>query len=713
MCVLSLCIGGIANAQEDQGVQNEQPAVTGQAPEQKAPAVPTAAQQAKPEVMPEIVVTATRTRQEARKAPTKVEVVKAGQLQDTNVVAVDQGLKAMPGVQNNRREGAIGMTYPFAGIQLRGFPRASQTLVLLDGLPLNNYEGNAPWSSIPMGSIDRIEVVKGPLSSLYGGGAMGGVVNIISKTEYAPLSFSMTKGSYDLTGMSVSSGFRVKDVTYHIAYDRKTIGPIDQYYTTTRGGVAGELIDTASGDTNTRFVGYQSWKTKMDNLDLGFNWDVTDDSALAFKVVNSTFSWVPETSTSLFDSTYDITGNERAHDTRIFNLSYYNAMLKNVEISLNAGLTDNYEDLFIMAPGSGESTRPNKRYSLGGQANITLPFNNTLTVGVDASQSKISTEDLSREPYQKTKAKMRTAGAFLQDQWKATDFLILYAGARYDYWRAFDATNTSPTGDEIPSRTKAHVSPKVSVVVLPDSKTTIRASAGDSFRSPAIWDLYAFSYVPGRGRRLPNPDLDPETARCYEAGIERLFFGDRLTVGATYFQNDIEDMIYRVTIPDTDPEDSQNQNIAEAYTKGYEVALNFKVSDDIGAYANWTHTKTKITEAGEFELYSGAAIEDKEFTGVPKDVYNFGVNIKQDKFWADVLLQYVTDQFYKEDNTDTIDNRFGGYDPHASLDVTVGYRYLKNCSLSVSVLNVSDEQYWEGTDKNPGRTYMVKATASF
>jgi len=98
---------------------------------------------------------------------------------------------------------------------------------------------------------------------------------------------------------------------------------------------------------------------------------------------------------------------------------------------------------------------------------------------------------------------------------------------------------------------------------------------------------------------------------------------------------------------------------------------------------------------------------------VPKDVYNFGVNLKQDNFWADVLLQYVTDQFYEEDNTDTIDNRFGGYDPHASLDVTVGYKFLKNCSLSASVLNVSDEQYWEGTDKNPGRTYMVKATASF
>jgi len=319
---------------------------------------------------------------------------------------------------------------------------------------------------------------------------------------------------------------------------------------------------------------------------------------------------------------------------------------------------------------------------------------------------------LSREPYQKTKAKMRTAGAFLQDQWKATDFLILYAGARYDYWRAYDATNTSPTGDEIPSRTKSHVSPKVSVVVLPDARTTIRASAGDSFRSPAIWDLYAFSYVPGRGRRLPNPDLDPETARCYEAGIERALT-DRLKVGGTYFSNHMKDMIYRVTVPDTDPEDSQNQNVGKAYSKGYEITANYKVSDAIETYANWTHTQTKITDAGEFELYSGAAIEDKEFTSVPEDVYNFGLNLKQGAFYGDLLVQHVSDQFYEEENTDTVDNLFGGYDPYTTVDITVGYQFFKNCSVSLSVLNASDVKYWEGTDRNPGRTFMVKTSASF
>ena len=109
-------------------------------------------------------------------------------------MTVDQALAALPGVINNRRSGAVGLTYPFAGIQLRGLPRPAQTLVLLDGQPLNNYEGNTQWWSMPVGTIDRVEVVKGPLSSLYGSGAMGGVVNIISKTDYAPFEFSVAKG---------------------------------------------------------------------------------------------------------------------------------------------------------------------------------------------------------------------------------------------------------------------------------------------------------------------------------------------------------------------------------------------------------------------------------------------------------------------------------------------------------------------------------------
>ena len=76
-------------------------------------------------------------------------------------------------------------------------------------------------------------------------------------------------------------------------------------------------------------------------------------------------------------------------------------------------------------------------------------------------------------------------------------------------------------------------------------------------------------------------------------------------------------------------------------------------------------------------------------------------------------MQYVGDQYYNEDNSDTISNAYEGYDPRTTVDITVGYKFLKNCSVSASILNASDVKYWEGTDLNPGRTYMVKTSLSF
>lgn len=720
--VLCFGLGGIGYAEEGQAGQKS--------PEQ--------AVKAEQLGMPEIVVTATRTKEEASKTPAKVEVVKSEQLKVTNVATADQGLTALPGVVCTREEGPTGLTSPLAfssGIALRGFS-TKQTMVLVDGQPFNNYESNPQWWSIPTETIDHVEVVKGPFSSLYGGWGVGGVVHVITKTEWVPLAVSITKGTYDYTGIAISSGFRLNDVTYHVAYDRKSVGPVPYDYIYNRN-VSGVQIPTANGQTS-QLLGTQNWTTEIDNLEFGANWDITMDSSIGLKIINSTFDQEPEKGSALPGATQrvngswvpltddDVTNSEftRAHGSRVYNLSYYNKMLKNAEFNANFGLIDNYEDYYLGKndPAAfGESNRPNTRYSLGGQVNFTMPCNNILSVGFDASQYRIDSEDNYFITYpQYSKGKMRTAGIFVQDEWKAADFLILYAGARFDYWKVYqadwmsrDTTTKAIVSGSYEDHDKSYVSPKVSVVILPDAKTTIRATAGDAFRSPAIWDLYSFSYYPNntsRIRNLPNPDLDPETARCYEAGIER-FLTDKLTVGGTYFSNHIDDMIYKVDLGSTAPTETQYQNVAKAYSKGYELTLRYKVSDALTVFANQTHTNTKITDVGDSTTTS--YIEGKEFKDSPSDVYKFGGKFKQDKFFTDVFIQYMGDSYYQEDNSDTMNDAYEGNDPHTTVDVTVGYDFFKNCSVSASVFNVSDVKYWEGITRNTGRTYLVKGTLSF
>ncbi|MFY9398728.1 MAG: TonB-dependent receptor plug domain-containing protein, partial [Desulfomonilia bacterium] len=166
----------------------------------------------------EVVVTATKTQQAASEAPASVEVVKGEEMREKNIHFPDQALRYLPGVFSERRGGTAGIADSFAPLHLRGMPSSSQSLVLLDGQPMNNYEGNVHWWAIPVENIERIEVVKGPFSSLYGGGAMGGVVNVITDPVYSPLEVTYGYGSYKTRLISAGHGLSVGDFTYSIVF---------------------------------------------------------------------------------------------------------------------------------------------------------------------------------------------------------------------------------------------------------------------------------------------------------------------------------------------------------------------------------------------------------------------------------------------------------------------------------------------------------------
>jgi outer membrane receptor protein involved in Fe transport len=465
-------------------------------------------------------------------------------------------------------------------------------------------------------------------------------------------------------------------------------------------------IATASGG-EAYIDGYNTWLTTIDALELGFDWDLGSDSTLGFKAGNSTFVLDPQTNYNVVGD--DITGNVRENASRHFNLSYETIFNKYADFKAHVGLVDNYQDLFMRNPSSGESTCPNSTYNGALQSNINLPFNNTLTVGMDASKGRMVSEDLSTGSLQSTKGTLLSAGAFVQDEFKAFDFLIFYAGARYDYWKAMDAKNNSAEGSNISDRTRNYVSPKGSIVILPDDKTTIRGTVGESFRAPVLNEMFTYRMKPSDGSTtMPNLRLKPETALTYEGNVERIFF-DRLTLGASYFSIHLDDMIYKVTI-NTDG-DSQNQNIAEAWSKGYELSIRCKVIDGVTLFANQTHTDTRISKDTRYDALE--RLEGKQFTSTPQDIYNYGCDVKYAGFFGNVQAKSVGDQYYEEDNSDIFDHSYGGYDRYTIVDATVGYKFLKNCSLAVSVSNIGDRKYWDGTDRNPGRTYMVKGTASF
>jgi iron complex outermembrane receptor protein len=657
----------------------------------------------------EVVVTATKTRQAASEAPASVEVVKGEEMRKKSIYFPDQALKSLPGVFSERRGGMSSVSDSFAPLHLRGMPSASQSLVLLDGQPMNNYEGNIHWWAIPVENIDRIEVVKGPFSSLYGGGAMGGVVNIITDPVYSPLEVTYGYGSYNSRLISAGHGLSVGDVTYSIVFRSLEVNDPEQTSTTWSPGTNTVELPTADGGV-TYLQGYTRLKASNDILSLGLTWDMTLDSSLDLKYSHADYKFDPDER-----QTYDgerLSSSYREHSTNTYIVSYRNSELENIEFLFNAGLTHNYRDVFIWnnVPGGGESIRPNSHYNAGLQSNITLG-SHVLTLGTDWQQGKVSAIDESKTPNQESKGKLTTTGLFIQDQWDLTRKLSLYAGARYDHWRAHDvATNSSLVGYpvEISSKTESHVSPKLSVVYRPDELTTVRASAGESFRGPTLWE--AFKYSQGnRGTSLPNPELDPETVRSYEVGFARNLFSC-FDIGLTYFVNHFDDMIYQVDTTDVDGDGSDDylyENVGKAKSRGYEASLGFRARDDLYLFANYTRMFTRVQEVDDPVL--AAAIEGKEFVNIPEYTFNIGAEYDRGPVFTSLTVRFVGDSYRNQDNSDTINNRIDGNDPYSVVDLSLGYR-AKNLEVKASVENCFDQQYWESYDINPGRTYFLTVT---
>ncbi|MCS7231987.1 MAG: TonB-dependent receptor [Elusimicrobiota bacterium] len=185
----------------------------------------------KTEELPEVVVTATRTEIEVERAPASVNVVNREKIEKRSIKTLDDVVNEISGVYVHRTRVVIDT--PTDAISIRGIPGYRRNLVMIDGIPLNDPQGGSlKWSGFRFEDIDRIEVVKGPFSALYGGLAMGGVVNIIStlpekrefvvKTGYGS-SFERGKSLDDLKKIYISYGDKIKNFRFFLSYGHESL----------------------------------------------------------------------------------------------------------------------------------------------------------------------------------------------------------------------------------------------------------------------------------------------------------------------------------------------------------------------------------------------------------------------------------------------------------------------------------------------------------
>lgn len=696
----------------------------------------------------EIVVTATRGEQTVTQSPAMVSVVRKEQIENRGVKAMDQVVNDIPGIFNRRGKGLLDTQ---AAITLRGIPDQKRTLILLDGIVLNDPRvGTVNFGGLAPEDIERVEVVRGPFSSLYGGNAMGGVVQFLTKwpdkrevtlkSGYGT-AWSRGEAQNDLWRSYVSYGDRLDDqwrMFLSFGYERTNGYSNDYNLTSTKppASLSGWSRTTNNKGATQYLIGDRgdnAWSDYHGTAKLRY--DFSEDSRLLAQFLRNTYDYATDNPHSYLrngsgDPAYASTGVKEAsylsgyghRAQNIYQLTW-ERKLGSVESKLSLGVNDQSDAWYVTVSTTGNATRmggpgtkaetPSQGYNADLQVRMPIFERHRLTAGGAVKYETAATREynMTNWRYQGSDAQItyeskgngRTLALFFQGEIHLLDNLILYLGGREDWWETFDGYANSQGSAGYPkyyaSRSDAAFSPKGSLVYRPWSQAALRLSGGSAFRAPTIYELYR-SYQSGQNTYQANPNLSPEKALSWETGVEQHLWSGAV-LKATYFENYLQDFIYQSTVGTNT---FQNANAGRAIGKGIEFEMTQRLEKWLRIFASYTYTDTRITENA-----ANPGSIDKQAPQVPRQVFNTGGEASMGKFSLALTGRYVGQRFSNDDNSDTANSGYGSRESYVTIDSKLSCRILSWATLSLSLDNLLDRTYYDYY-RAPGRSWFLELT---
>lgn len=638
--------------------------------------------------MDEIVVSTSRNEMSVSDVAQSVTVLSSEQIMASPFERVEDIVRAIPGVYNTRHYGTqtTGVSNP---ITMRGVG-GNRVLLMVDGVPQNDNFNNSiawvAWGHIPKEAIERIEVVRGPSSAMYGSEGMGGVIHIITKkpdpeskssvrTEVGTSDTWAGRGfhsqSFDRFGLLVAGGHEESDGFYMTEnpepYDTKRYREIGKIL----GKVSYELDDQSSLTASALVYDHETGKGReffYDELQLGqyvVNYTRTTSAGIGLKA-----------------------------------LAYYNQADK-------TAYQDTAKNNFATLSRYEEA--PSDNWGMDIQGTLPVGKSTLLTVGAmyreiywDYDNNYIgSSRDEGAEGTQRFMSPFFNADIrFLEDR------LILNLGARYDWMETTDGRNwdSSPSGGKKPydrsydDESNNSFSPKFGITAHPDDRTTLRASAGKGFRAPSLFERFKVHVRRGGTYyREANPDLDPEEIWSWDIGAERALL-DNLRAGITYYESYAEDYIGTRTTKTYKKngktyKEYVHDNISEVEMHGIEAELNWYPLADLMIFGNYTWNVSEITKNDAAPFKEGLYL-----TNDPRHKFHVGATYQNPKIVnVTVIWNHYLDKYYKVDETTQAKDDFW------SLDLAVSRRFFDHVTAYVNVENVFDSVDNEGIA--PGTIY--------
>ncbi len=575
----------------------------------------------------EIVVTATKTPHFLKDVPGNVTIVTKEEIERVGAADVGEALEKVGGIKI-KDYGAMGAV---TDISIRG-STSSQVLVLVDGRPTALPSlGMTNLNFYPVDNIERIEVVRGPYSSLYGADALGGVVNIITRDapEKPTTEFDLSYGTFNTQIYRMSQGAKK--------------GKLGYFVTAGKNKSDGDRENSAcDGRHFTTKLSYDFNEATKLNLSLGYLYQSLD--------VPGSTTWLSpnahqDDEKEWVDLTYNLRLGERS-----------DIMAK---LFFNRHFSE-YKDPDIF---SDSETNINQ-VGLELQQNLSLNEMNLLTYGASYKRDEVEVDDKINNISMIGGGKeLSTIGIYLQDEIKFEALpLTLVPGVRYD----------------APSDYEERVSPKLSALYKLGEKTNIRASVGQAYRAPTVDDLYWYEDWGWGMGAYGNPDLKPEKSTSWDLGVEHQF-NQKVLARATYFRSEIEDLITWAETP-AGSWCYVATNVDKALIQGVEAESKFQFTPEIFASLSYTYTDAKN---------KGETCYDKYLRYRPKDKVDCTIGYENEKgFKASVGVEYIGSTYSDQDNTET--NRLDGY---ALLSARISKSIGKYAEVYLVGKNLTDEEY--------------------
>ena len=608
----------------------------------------------------EVTVSATKIKTTINKIGSPVYIMDRKEIERTEGRNIDEVLIRVPGVFTEDRYHNESAVVSFRGVGLHTHVTRG-ILVLVDGVSLTGAMGRTDFESVDLENAERVEVLKGPVSALYGPNGITGVINVIEKSPEDGLygALKASYGSYNTMNFSGNinggkNGFKylVKGKYYHSdGYQ------VRSNYESARGGI--KLS--------------QQFK-KAGKLQLTADY-ISNVDELPGTLDNTQFYEKSRESSNLF----------AGYDKRYLrtDLVYTQSWGDNIDMYANAFFRNNNSEGFY----SDSRFSDDKIQTYGGEVRTKFSQNlfkkkNSIIVGVnylsESGTNQINLRDDSTGTLGRITSKGNSdynmLGIYVEDEFVLHDKLVFTLGVRFDMVN-YDWTDELNEGDDNTSNSTSisAFSPKFGMAYNPTNNITIFGNVARGFNPPQISQLFVGSSYSG----LANPDLKPEYLTNYELGV-RGDINKKFIYQLSFFIMDFQDQISAEIDPAIDPDVPINQNIGATSHSGLETALEYRFTSSFNIYVNYSYLNAHFVSSEEYG--------DNQLRKTPHNIANAGVRYAL-KFGLSAALDYKFIDNYFMDNKGV--NEYEGY---SMLNLKVMYK-RKGFLASVAVNNLLNTNY--------------------